>query len=81
MPLCRVPFQQALSLISNRSVYLQKGFAYVPLQKLVSIIVTNVSKSDVEREGDSESESDSESDSEGMSERVRERERERGRVR
>ena len=75
MPLCRVPFQQALSLISNRSVYLQKGFAYVPLQKLVSIIVTNVSKSDVEREGDSES--DSESDSEGMSERVREREIER----
>ena len=39
----RVPFQQALSLVSSRSVYLEKGFAYVPLQRLVSIIVTRVS--------------------------------------
>ena len=38
----RVPFQQALPMISNRSVYLQKGFAFVPLQKLVSIIVIRV---------------------------------------
>eukprot|EP01038_Epipyxis_sp_PR26KG_P013149 gene13149-17617_t len=36
----KVPFQQALSLISKRMVYLQAGCAYVPLQKLVSIIVT-----------------------------------------
>lgn len=36
---CRVPFQQALSLVAGRSVYLQGGFAYVPLQRLVSIIV------------------------------------------
>uniref|UniRef100_A0A7S3H1X7 DNA primase large subunit n=1 Tax=Spumella elongata TaxID=89044 RepID=A0A7S3H1X7_9STRA len=36
----KVPFQQALSLVSSRSVYLEKGFAYVPLQRLVSIIVT-----------------------------------------
>lgn len=38
----RVPFQQALPLLSNRAVYLHKGFAYVPLQKLVSIIVIRV---------------------------------------
>ena len=38
----RVPFQQALSLIKNRSVYLHRGFAFVPLQKLESIIVTRV---------------------------------------
>jgi DNA primase large subunit len=35
----KVPFQQALQLISSRSVYLEHGFAYVPLQRLVSIIL------------------------------------------
>jgi DNA primase large subunit len=39
----RVPFQQALSLVSQRAVFLEAGFAFVPLQKLVSIIVTRVS--------------------------------------
>jgi DNA primase large subunit len=38
----RVPFQQALSLVASRSIYLERGYAYVPLQKLVSIIVTKV---------------------------------------
>ena len=38
----RIPFQQALSLMASRSVYLEKGFAYVPLKHLVSIIVTRV---------------------------------------
>ena len=37
---CRIPFQQALQMMANRSVYLERGFAYVPLQRLVSIIVT-----------------------------------------
>lgn len=36
----RVPFQQALSLVARRAVYIERGFAYVPLQSLVSIIVT-----------------------------------------
>lgn len=36
----KVPFQQALSLVSQRAVFLEAGYAYVPLQKLVSIIVT-----------------------------------------
>jgi len=36
----KVPFQQALSLVASRSVYLERGFAYVPLQRLVTIIVT-----------------------------------------
>jgi DNA primase large subunit len=42
-PVCcatRVPFQQALPLVAGRIVYLERGFAYVPLQRLVSIIVT-----------------------------------------
>lgn len=38
----RIPFVQALSLIGGRQVYLQDGFAYVPLQRVVSIIVTRV---------------------------------------
>ena len=38
----RVPFQQALSLVAGRAVYLERGFAFVPLQRLVSIIVTRV---------------------------------------
>mmetsp|Transcript_21947 Transcript_21947/g.36751 ORF Transcript_21947/g.36751 Transcript_21947/m.36751 type:complete len:529 (+) Transcript_21947:67-1653(+) len=36
----KVPFQQALSLVASRAVYLERGCAYVPLQRLVSIIVT-----------------------------------------
>ena len=35
----KVPFQLALSLIQNRDVYLEAGYAYVPLQRLVSIII------------------------------------------
>ena len=31
-----------LSLVAGRSVYLERGFAFVPLQRLVSIIVTRV---------------------------------------
>jgi hypothetical protein len=38
----RVPFQQALQLISSRAVYLEGGYAYVPLGRLVSIITTRV---------------------------------------
>jgi hypothetical protein len=38
-----VPFTQALQLIANRQVYLEGGFAYVPLQRVVSIITTRVS--------------------------------------
>lgn len=38
--LYKVPFQQALSLLAGRSVYLEAGFAYVPFQRLVSIIIT-----------------------------------------
>ena len=44
----KIPFQMALSLITNRGVYLEGGFAYVPLQRLVSIIImrfrTNLSR-------------------------------------
>lgn len=36
----KIPFQQALPMIASRSVYLERGYAYVPLQRLVSIIVT-----------------------------------------
>jgi len=36
----KVPFQQALTLVASRAVYLERGFAYVPLQRLMSIIVT-----------------------------------------
>jgi len=35
----KVPYTQALSLISHREVFLKAGFAYVPLSKLVSTIV------------------------------------------
>jgi DNA primase large subunit len=34
----KVPFQQALSLLGSRSVYLEAGLVYVPLQRLVSIL-------------------------------------------
>ena len=36
----KIPFQQALSMISSRQVYLEGGYAWVPLEKVVSIIVT-----------------------------------------
>lgn len=36
----RVPFVQALSLIGNRSVYLERGMAFVPLNRVVSILIT-----------------------------------------
>jgi DNA primase large subunit len=35
----KVPYTQALSLVSKREVFLQAGFAYVPLNRLVSTIV------------------------------------------
>lgn len=35
----KIPYAQALSLISSRSVYLEGGVALVPLQRLVSIII------------------------------------------
>jgi hypothetical protein len=35
----RVPFQQALSLLSARAVYLERGSAFVPLQRLVTILL------------------------------------------
>ena len=38
----RIPFQQALTLISKREVYLEAGLAWVPQDKLVSIITTKV---------------------------------------
>ena len=36
----RVPFQQALPLVANRSVYLEGGFAFIPVGKLVATVVT-----------------------------------------
>ena len=39
----KIPFQQALSLIASRQVYLEGGMAFVPLPRLMSIIVTRVS--------------------------------------
>ncbi|RYG65805.1 hypothetical protein EON64_11170 [archaeon] len=35
----KVPFAQALALLGSRAVYLERGLVYVPLQKLVSILV------------------------------------------
>ena len=43
MSRCRVPFQQALSLVGNRGVYIESGYAFVPLARLVSTVVTRVS--------------------------------------
>ena len=34
----RVPFVQALDLIANRQAYVEAGFAYVPLRRIVSIV-------------------------------------------
>jgi hypothetical protein len=38
----RVPFQQALSLVGSRGAYLEGGYAFVPLARLVSTVVTRV---------------------------------------
>jgi len=35
----RIPFTQALDLVAHRQVFLEAGFAYVPVERLVSIIV------------------------------------------
>ena len=35
----KVPFTQATDLIGRREVYLEAGFAYVPLQRVVAIVV------------------------------------------
>ena len=35
----KVPYTQALSLIQRREIFLKGGMAYVPLQRLVSIIL------------------------------------------
>jgi len=35
----KVPFIEVLSLVSTRSVYLEKGFAYIPAQKFEQIII------------------------------------------
>ena len=35
----RIPFTQALDLVAHRQVFLENGFAYVPVERLVSIIV------------------------------------------
>jgi DNA primase large subunit len=44
----KIPFQQALQLITKREVYLESGYAYVPLSKLIGIIIskfrTNLSR-------------------------------------
>lgn len=38
----RIPFQQAIKLLASRAVYLEAGFAYVPLQRLEAIIIMKV---------------------------------------
>ena len=38
----RIPFQQALTLVGRREVYLEAGQAWVPEAKLVAIICTKV---------------------------------------
>ena len=35
----KIPFSQALDLVSSRQIFVSKGFAYVPTLKLVSTIV------------------------------------------
>lgn len=34
----RVPFMEALRLVGNRECYLEKGMAYIPLAKIISIV-------------------------------------------
>lgn len=36
----KVPFQQALHMLSTRQVYIEKGFAYLPIGKLVATVVS-----------------------------------------
>lgn len=38
-----VPFQQALGLVSTRSVYLQDGYAFIPVSKLLATVISRVS--------------------------------------
>jgi DNA primase large subunit len=38
----KVPFAEALSLVADRSVYLERGFAYVPLSDLLQVIILQV---------------------------------------
>lgn len=38
----RIPFQQVLSLVSRRKVFLRKGMAYVPFKNLQAILLTKV---------------------------------------
>jgi DNA primase large subunit len=40
-----IPFQQAIRLLASRSVYLEAGYAFVPLEKLEAIILMRVSSS------------------------------------
>jgi DNA primase large subunit len=35
----KIPFTQAVDLIGSRSVYLNGGFAYVPVQRIVTVVV------------------------------------------
>jgi DNA primase large subunit len=41
----KIPFQQALPLVSSREVYLSGGMAFVPLTRLVATIVIRVRQS------------------------------------
>jgi DNA primase large subunit len=36
----KVPFQQALSLLAHRQVYIEKGYAFLPIGKLVATVVS-----------------------------------------
>lgn len=36
----QVPFTEALDLVRNRKVFLQSGYAYVPQEDLVSILIS-----------------------------------------
>lgn len=36
----KVPYTQALSLVATRGVYIEAGFAYVPMAKLMAIIIS-----------------------------------------
>ena len=36
----KIPFEEALQLMAKRQVYLEKGYAYVPLSQLVSTIIS-----------------------------------------
>lgn len=38
----RVPFQEALPLIAGRQVYLVGGYAFIPMRKLMNVIISRV---------------------------------------